>query len=391
MIPLNERYQFSEKIFTSPSGSLFLGKDESLQRQVYLYRMEKSKISDEEHTRMMAGVSHVVHPSFFHILDMGVSKEGAFAVLEKREGISFVQLLKQKSDPYSLKEILSIAIQVGKAVQDALEERIRGYSITAENLWLYENQVMVINYWTEGEREQRGAMGLATLLYQLITRSVDVPTELERIEEEIMESPLNGSKEEKESLIRMLRRARNGQDTLSSLILSMNRLVNHATLSADFSHEEVEPTIHCTSETETTKPKRAKMFLLPTFFLLIILLAVMTRGLWFKSEETLQPPAPQEPVPVTETVNEEPEPEEAPTPEPESSPEPTTFVEVPNMVGESLQAAEKRALDQGLRYQYFLDFNERPEGEVFKQDPEPGDQVAKGSRITFWVSKGPAN
>lgn len=339
---------------------------------------------------MMAGVSHVVHPSFFHILDMGISKQGAFAVLEKREGISFVELLKQKNNPYSIKEIFSIAIQVGKAVQDALEERIRGYSITAENLWLYENQVMVINYWTEGEREHRGAMGLATLLYQLITRSINVPSELERMEHEILESPLNCSMEEKESLIRMLRRAWNGQDTLSSLILSMNRLVNHAHLSAEPSHEEVKPIDFGTLKTETTRPTRVKFFLLPAFFLFIILLAVITRGFWFKSEEAVQPPATQEPAPVTEAVK-EPEIEEDPVPVPQAPPEPTTFVEVPNVVGDSLQAAEKRALDQGLRYQYFLDFNERPEGEVFRQDLAPGDQVAKGSRITFWVSKGPAN
>lgn len=391
MVPLNDRYQFSEKIFTSPSGSLFLGRDESLNRQVYLYRMEKKlKITEEEHLRMMAGVSHVVHPSFFHILDMGVSRDGAFAVLEKREGVSFVQLMQQKKENYSLGEILSFVIQVGKAVQDALEERIRGYSITAENLWLYEDQVMVMNYWTEGEREQRGALGLATLLYQLATRSLDIPTGLDRIEQGIRECPLECSADERESLLRMVRRAWNGQDTLSSFILGMNRLVHHAQLSADSPHEYEEHISSDTSEKEAPSRKLSKMYLLPSFFIFIILLAIISRGFWFKSEEAIQQPPPQEPLPI-ETVKKPEQSDDEPTPAPETVPENAPLVEVPNLVGENLQAAEKRALDQGLRYQYFLDFNERPEGEVFKQDLAPGDQVAKGSRLTFWVSKGPAN
>ncbi|PYI55497.1 PASTA domain-containing protein [Paenibacillus flagellatus] len=64
-------------------------------------------------------------------------------------------------------------------------------------------------------------------------------------------------------------------------------------------------------------------------------------------------------------------------------------VTVPSLVGLSKADAEKQALAAGLRYSYFLEANaQAAAGTVFKQDPAPDGKVAKGSRVTFYVSKG---
>lgn len=76
-----------------------------------------------------------------------------------------------------------------------------------------------------------------------------------------------------------------------------------------------------------------------------------------------------------------------PTPKPAGTPIPD-IVSVPNLVGMTREAAEQKAKDSGLRYAFNLEPNDQPAGTVFKQDLPANQQVPKGERVTFWVSKG---
>ncbi|WP_164821681.1 PASTA domain-containing protein [Paenibacillus koleovorans] len=83
-----------------------------------------------------------------------------------------------------------------------------------------------------------------------------------------------------------------------------------------------------------------------------------------------------------------------PTPKPSATsntPSPTVseMVSVPTLTGMTQGAAEQEALASGLRYEYFLETNAQPAGIVFKQNPAPGGTVARGTRVSFWISKGP--
>lgn len=63
-------------------------------------------------------------------------------------------------------------------------------------------------------------------------------------------------------------------------------------------------------------------------------------------------------------------------------------VHVPPLVGLTRETAEKEALALQLKYDYFIEPSDQEQGTVFKQVPEPGTEVPKGTRITFYVSRG---
>lgn len=63
-------------------------------------------------------------------------------------------------------------------------------------------------------------------------------------------------------------------------------------------------------------------------------------------------------------------------------------VHVPPLVGLTRETAEKEALALQLKYDYFIEPSDQEQGMVFKQVPEPGTEVPKGTRITFYVSRG---
>ena len=72
----------------------------------------------------------------------------------------------------------------------------------------------------------------------------------------------------------------------------------------------------------------------------------------------------------------------------EDNSEQSDIIEVPQFIGLTQQEAEQQALSAGLRYEYFIEMNELQAGTVFRQDMEAGASVNKGTKITFWVSKG---
>jgi len=73
--------------------------------------------------------------------------------------------------------------------------------------------------------------------------------------------------------------------------------------------------------------------------------------------------------------------------DPGEDPSDQATVSVPRLIGLNREEAEQLALAHGLRYSYFLENDERPQGTVFKQEPAPDQIVPKGSRVTFWVSR----
>ncbi|SDC54292.1 serine/threonine protein kinase [Paenibacillus sp. UNCCL117] len=75
-------------------------------------------------------------------------------------------------------------------------------------------------------------------------------------------------------------------------------------------------------------------------------------------------------------------------PEEERKEETDAVVEAPELVGLNKQEAEKRALDSGLKYEYFLEKNPNSANTVFRQSPAPGTVLAKGESVSFWISKG---
>jgi beta-lactam-binding protein with PASTA domain len=65
-------------------------------------------------------------------------------------------------------------------------------------------------------------------------------------------------------------------------------------------------------------------------------------------------------------------------------------IEVPNVVGQSFESAQSTLQGAGLAVGERRDVeSDEPEGTVVSQDPEPGDEVARGTPVTLEVSQGP--
>ena len=157
---IDQRYLFEEVILSTEKGILYQGKDLLLRRNVFLYMVKpKGNTSPEEYMKMVAGVSFLHDSNFFHILDVGVNSEGVYAVLEAREGEPLAHLISQH--PWTASICISLVFSIGNGVQDALQKRIRGFSVTTDNIWITtHNEPIIINYWAEGDRQERGVAGL---------------------------------------------------------------------------------------------------------------------------------------------------------------------------------------------------------------------------------------
>ena len=183
----SQRYQFITKIKTYSQGKLFHGKDLSLHRNVLLYQL-KTNLSAEESLGLIRRVNGFNHPNFLHILDIGHSDQGVLAVLELRNGSILSEIIE--SSDYSFQKCLEMTIEVGKMVEMALEQGIRGFSISTDNLWLTDEQTLMgINYWATGEEKFRGALGLFHFLYQLLSKSIEIPDFLRKLRKTYI--PLN--------------------------------------------------------------------------------------------------------------------------------------------------------------------------------------------------------
>jgi hypothetical protein len=170
---IDQRYLFEECILSTDKGVLYQGRDLLLRRNVFLYMVKpKGNTSPEEHMKMMAGVSFLQDSNFFHILDVGLNSEGVYAVLEAREGKPLTHIVCQHS--WSASICITLVLTIGNTVQDALQKRVRGFSVTIDNIWITpHNEPIIINNWSEGDRLDRGVAGLGALLFQLLTRQTE--------------------------------------------------------------------------------------------------------------------------------------------------------------------------------------------------------------------------
>lgn len=403
---INQRYELLEPIVPMRSGILYSGYDLSLNRELILFVVEsQGEAHKQAYIRLLQEVAMFNDNRFLHILDVGIENNRIFAALKTFAGQPLIQCLKQHS--YSTREIIAAVFELGKGVQDAMEHGISGFSVLSSNVWVGDDgQLQMINYWEKGEPAERGVQGLAGLLYQLLTHSDTLPDSLQAAEVSLR-SVLEEMPESYRDMFMMTwRRAWNGQTTLSSFILFLQNAAQESwtneaqPIEEPFSDENKE-----IDDMEGAYPpqrgflSRAGIKLLIgagvagfSGLFLIFLFGLggpdnqnpTTDGHSNQREVAFNTP-PATTVPAPQTRDEQETPIPAATEEPPASDGP---VDVPSLIGLTREEAEKQALASGLRYKYFLEPNGSPANTVFKQDLEPGQKVAKGDSITFWVSKG---
>jgi beta-lactam-binding protein with PASTA domain len=67
-----------------------------------------------------------------------------------------------------------------------------------------------------------------------------------------------------------------------------------------------------------------------------------------------------------------------------------TTVEVPRVIGDEMELAERKILDKGLRVGAVTEEDsDRPQGTVIAQEPLAGQEVSRGSEVAVWIARSP--
>ncbi|MEY9093902.1 PASTA domain-containing protein [Paenibacillus sp. RC84] len=429
---IGERYVLTEPIHPLADGVMYAGKDLSLHRDVFLLMVEKSgDASSSDYLRVLGQAAQFSDERFFHILNAGLAENHVYTVLTAQKGTPLSAQLGRHRMRGT--EIVSAVFDLGKGMQEAMEEGISGFSVTAENMWLTEdNRLKVMNYWSPGKLVSRGSLGLCTLLYQISTHSKQGPATFDQYQENVVPSLTGLTSGQKEALLALSRRVFREEVSLSSFIFSLREIIAlekspeappkafipPAAPPAEPVRETAPPRIQYRQEEEpapervrrTEKPPRAKepeaeeadtrekmplrrtIWTLGTVAVVLLGLAVFMYMLLPGgpskgpgSGGTAGNTATATPAPTpTSTVN-------TATPEPTPTPTPATEAvpgQIPNLIGMTQEAAEQAVKAAGMRYSYFIEPNPAESGTVFRQEPAPNQPANKGDRVTFYISKG---
>ncbi|MEK8128403.1 PASTA domain-containing protein [Paenibacillus filicis] len=172
---LRARYVLQKPILPSRHGMLFAGTDLSLRRDIAVFVSEQpSRIEQQAYMRLLQAVAHYNDNRFLHLLDVGVEDLSIYAVLKSHGGEPLSFQLKQKE--WKPLEAAAAAAELGRGILDAEDKGVAGFSVLADNIWLGEGMLKVINYWEKAEEHAQGSRGLALLVLQLACGSEVLPS-----------------------------------------------------------------------------------------------------------------------------------------------------------------------------------------------------------------------
>lgn len=404
---IGTRYVPDIQIVALPHGTLYYGDDIFLTRKVLLYQIELNPGQiGEDYIRTLHHKAAFIHDGFQHILDTSVEEDSVTIILQAKPGSLFSNHVNKKE--MSFHTIIAMIADLGVSLLDAMEERITGFTVGAENLWLDDHgKLSVINYWDKGDPQAQGAIGLCRLMIQLFTGAETITGAFEVMHTHLERAPIpSATYEQKLALIKLIKLVCQGQASLSSLIFGLRSLPssgqkqdvgpihkqihyqnpsktqNHV-VDVNENEDEVNEVAPAAEKRSQSLSALSKAGIGAIAILVVVLVTVW--ALW--------------PSPKVEPVVVVPIPTATPL-APTNTPVPSTTkplgdsnkkaeeVAIPNLVGLSQADAEAQALAAGLHYNFFIEANNQPKGIVIKQDPKSGTKGLQGDNVTFWVSKG---
>ncbi|MDF2647501.1 MAG: hypothetical protein K0Q73_3306 [Paenibacillus sp.] len=404
-----KRYETRSQAIPLTKGLMYFGEDTSLRREVILINVPFDRASPDEHyLRKLRQASTLVNNGFHHILDTVFEEDSLMLVLQHKPGDPLSHKLHITDWPFE--KVVTAVANLGVSMLDAMEEQISGYSVSADNLWLNENnRLSVIQYWEDGQPQTQGAIGLCGLMLQLFTGSTQIQSPYEPIDNHLERIAMtDATPEQQEKLIKLVKRVCLGEASLSTLIFGLRELPSSnptiverqyvqastpaLTVPATVSHvrpfhtQEVIPIVLESQPVQASSTFNKKIIAGVS----VTILAAILIWVWgpFSSNEAPPPQATNEP----DQSLQPPTPSATPAP----SPTPSQIVmqtrdgveiSMPTLIGMTQADAEQAALSSRLRYNYVLDFDSAPPGRVFKQEPAAGSKVITGDEIKFWISK----
>ncbi|NQX57833.1 Stk1 family PASTA domain-containing Ser/Thr kinase [Paenibacillus qinlingensis] len=389
---IGTRYVPSTQIVSFPHGTLHYGDDVFLTRKVLLYRKAlRHNQLGVDYISSLQDKAAFIHDGFHHMLDTSIAQDAVTIILQAKSGSLFAHTMFKRKWTYAA--VVAIISDLGVSLLDAMEDKITGFSVRPDNLWLTDqNKLSVINYWEVDEPQEQGAVGLCRLMIQLLTGSETISDTFEVMHTSLERASIpSATTEQKLALIRLIKFICHGQSSLSSLVFGLRSLP--PTVPSNKSNMEAEPIPEGSTEvlpvaqyeSHTRSNRSAKLIALGA----VSALVVGVVSVWY-----LWP----EPRVVETVVIISPTPTSTPiataSPSATATAKLTTLKEegestvVPNLVGQTQEAAEQMALAAGLHYNFFIETSTLAKGTVTKQDPKAGTNGLVGDNVTFWVSKG---
>ncbi|MCY9669313.1 PASTA domain-containing protein [Paenibacillus alginolyticus] len=407
---MGTRYVPDTQIAALPHGTLKYGDDLFLTRKVLLYQIELQPGQvGEDYIRTLHHKAAFIHDGFQHILDTSVEEDSVTIILQAKTGSLFSNYVNRKE--MSFPTIIAMIADLGVSLLDAMEERITGFTVGAENLWLDDHgKLSVINYWDKGDPQAQGAIGLCRLMIQLFTGSETITGAFEVMHTHLERTPIpSATYEQKLALIKLIKLVCQGHASLSSLIFGLrslpssglkqdagpipkqihyqnpSKIQNHV---VDESEEEEDEDELNEAAPAANKRSQSLSALSKAGIGAIAILVVVLVTVWALWPSSKVEPVVVAPIPTATPLT------------PTNSPVPSTTkplgdsnkqsqeVVIPNLVGLSQADAEAQALAAGLHYNFLIEANDKPKGTVIKQDPTSGTKGLQGDNVTFWVSKG---
>lgn len=397
---IGTRYVPGTQIIVLPHGTLQDGDDTFLTRKVLLYNIVlQPGQHGADYMRTLHHKAAFIHEGFQHILDTSVTDDSVTIILQARPGSLFSRHVKNK--PWSFDSIVTLIGDLGVSLLDAMEERITGFPVVPENLWLSadHDKLSVINYWDIGNPGSQGAVGLCRLMVQLFTGNETISGDFEVMHTHLERAHIpSATPEQKLALVRLVKLICQGQASLSSLIFGLRSLPTtsqkhdvgliHSTYNykkqaaREVDEEEDDPVPFAAAKRSLSINVFSKA-LFGAVFVVVLIFAVW--ALWPSSKK-------EQPVVVTPIHTETPTPSNSSIPTAAKpagdAKKQTEEAVIPTLVGLSQADAEQKALAAGLHYNYVIEANDQPKGTVIRQDPKPGVVGLQGDNVTFWVSKG---
>ncbi|WP_175532041.1 PASTA domain-containing protein [Paenibacillus sp. yr247] len=397
---IGTRYVPGTQIVSLPHGTLNYGDDLFLTRKVLLYKIQLQPGQfGADYMRTLHHKAAFIHEGFQHILDTSVEEDSVTIILQAKPGSLFSRHVNNKE--WSFNHIVAMIADLGVSLLDALEERITGFSVGAENLWLDDHgKLSVINYWDLGDPQAQGAIGLCRLMIQLFTGAETITGAFEVMHTHLERAPIpSATPEQKLAIVKLVKLICQGQASISSLIFGLRSLPTSGQkydaipthLQSNYKNQEANEADEEEDAPSATVKRALSLSALSKAGLgaaAVIVVIVAVWALWPSSNKKL-------PVVVTPIQTATPIP---PSNSPEATPtttkpvgdanKKTEEVVIPNLIGQTQADAEKQALAAGLHYNYVIEANDQPKGTVIRQDPKPGIQGLQGDNVTFWVSKG---
>lgn len=413
MVYSSTRYALSALIAPIGLDRLYKGEDLTLKRSVLIYAVPiLHETSVETYIQRLESATHgITNRPFLHILDMELQQEQIHVVMNHKPGCSLQPFIQHT--PPSVMDALTMIAEFGRDLLNGEDGTTMNFSLAPANIWITDNrQLNVINSWDAAVHKMSLAKRLSLLLYQLLTRTEHIPTDSDSFGIQLSWSLQHGPPDQIEEIVTVVSHAWTDQMTAASFVQCLQQLqsdwphqttftaspasaiahLNEPVLPDDEEVEEEEEEEATSQNAPLLRFSRkvlvgltASVIGLVVFVGVLIVMIEFIDLKWSPSTSTATTNQAQQPQ---STVQPTPS-QKPPSPKPStSSPDSESTVLVPSLAGLTQAAAEQQALAMGLRYTYYLEVHDQAAGTVFRQEPAANELVSKGSRVTFWISKG---